>query len=187
MGVDVSSRENSRVLSTDAPKSWRAQGRMFMKIWTALAILLVLAFGMPHVTKAQDLATILGTVTDSSGSVVPDAQVTVSNDERGFTRKVTSDEAGAYAVARIPIGNYAITVEKAGFEKLVRKGIHAGSGANAAAGFAVASRLGDGTSGNFSEPHGGGDGNRGHIACGDQFAGERTEPGGAGTLPTWPR
>jgi hypothetical protein len=97
---------------------------MFMKIWTALAILFVMTFAMPREAKAQDLATILGTVTDSSGSVVPGAQVTVSNDERGFTRKVTSDGDGAYAVARIPIGEYTITVEKAGFEKLVRKGIH---------------------------------------------------------------
>ena len=95
-----------------------------MKIWSALAIVLVLAFAVPNGAKAQDLATVLGTVTDSSGSVVPEAQVTVSNDERGFTRVVTSDAAGAYGVARIPIGEYTITVKKAGFEELVRKGIH---------------------------------------------------------------
>lgn len=95
-----------------------------MKIWTALAITLVLAFLVPSGAKAQDLATILGTVTDSSGSVMPDAQVTVSNDERGFTRKVTSDAEGGYSVARIPIGEYEITAEKTGFQTLVRKGIH---------------------------------------------------------------
>ena len=97
---------------------------MVMKIWTALAVILVLAFLVPSGAKAQDLATILGTVTDSSGSVMPDAQVTVSNDETGFTRKVTSDAEGGYSVARIPIGEYEITAEKAGFQTLVRKGIH---------------------------------------------------------------
>jgi hypothetical protein len=96
---------------------------MVMKIWLALAVILVVAFVVPSGAKAQDLATILGTVTDSSGAVVPDAQVTVSNDERGFTRKVTSDAAGEYSVVRIPIGEYEITVEKPGFQKLVRKGI----------------------------------------------------------------
>jgi hypothetical protein len=73
--------------------------------------------------KAQDLANIVGTVTDSSGAVIPDVQVTVSNPEQGLIRKVTSNPAGEYTAPRLPIGNYIITVEKAGFQKLVRSGI----------------------------------------------------------------
>ncbi len=73
--------------------------------------------------KAQDLANIVGTLTDSSGAVIPDVQVTVSNPERGLVRRVASDSAGEYTAARVPIGNYIITVEKAGFQKLVRSGI----------------------------------------------------------------
>ncbi len=72
---------------------------------------------------AQDLASIVGSVTDPSGAVIPEVSVTVSNPDRGFTRRVTSDSAGEYSVARVPIGSYIITVEKTGFQKLVRQGI----------------------------------------------------------------
>jgi hypothetical protein len=77
----------------------------------------------PFVAKAQDLATLEGTVTDTSSAVVPDVQVTVSNPERGFIRKVVSNSTGQYTAARVPIGNYTVTVEKTGFQKLVRSGI----------------------------------------------------------------
>jgi hypothetical protein len=72
---------------------------------------------------AQDLANIVGTLTDASGAVIPDVQVAVANPERGFIRRVVSDSAGEYQAARVPIGNYTITIEKTGFEKLVRSGI----------------------------------------------------------------
>jgi hypothetical protein len=73
--------------------------------------------------SAQDLANIVGTVTDPSGAVIPDVQVTVANADRGFTRRVVSDSAGEYTAPRVPIGNYVITLEKTGFQKLVRSGI----------------------------------------------------------------
>ena len=73
--------------------------------------------------KAQDLANIVGTVTDASGAVIPDVQVTVSNPERGLLRRITSDSAGEYQAPRVPIGNYTVSVEKTGFEKIVRSGI----------------------------------------------------------------
>ena len=80
-------------------------------------------FLAPFGASAQDLANINGTVTDQSGAVVPTANVTVSNPDRGFVRKLVSDSQGEYTAARVPIGSYVITVEKAGFQKLVRSGI----------------------------------------------------------------
>jgi hypothetical protein len=77
----------------------------------------------PFAAKAQDLATIVGTVTDSSGAVIPDVDITVSDNDRGVQRKVTTDAVGSYSVVRIPIGEYSIVVEKAGFQKLVQNGI----------------------------------------------------------------
>lgn len=73
--------------------------------------------------KAQDLADVVGTVTDSSGAVIPDAQVMVANPDLGFVRRVVSDASGEYQASRVPIGNYTLTVEKPGFGKLVRSGI----------------------------------------------------------------
>jgi hypothetical protein len=54
---------------------------------------------------------------------MPGVKVTVSNLERGFVREVASSSAGEYTAARIPIGNYVVTAEATGFQKLVRSGI----------------------------------------------------------------
>jgi hypothetical protein len=89
-----------------------------------VSLLLIAALFMASLTGwAQDTATIVGTVTDSTGAVVPGAKVTVSNPERGFVRDLTSNTSGEYTAARIPIGNYVVTAEVTGFEKLVRSGI----------------------------------------------------------------
>jgi len=68
---------------------------------------------------AQDTATIVGTVTDSSGAVVPTAKVTVSNSQKGFTRNLTTDSAGEYTAAKIPIGSYVVSAESPGFRRQV--------------------------------------------------------------------
>src|SRR5271157_6120572 len=94
----------------------------------AALLLLVTLFLMPVAMWAQDTATITGTVTDSTGAVVPGAKVTVSNPDRGFIREVASDSAGAYNAARIPIGNYVVIAEMTGFQKLVRSGIPLSAG-----------------------------------------------------------
>jgi hypothetical protein len=73
--------------------------------------------------RAQDLANIVGTVNDPSGAVVSGAKVTVTNTERGFTRVAESNADGEYSVVRVPIGNYTITVEAPGFERLRRTAI----------------------------------------------------------------
>jgi hypothetical protein len=66
---------------------------------------------------------IVGTVTDSSGAVIPNAKVTVANSAKAFTRDFTSNTAGEYGAISIPIGDYTITAEASGFQKLVRSGI----------------------------------------------------------------
>jgi len=86
---------------------------------TVAGFVLLIPFG----ARAQDLANIVGTVSDTSGAVVADARITVSNPERGFVRTAQSDPGGEYSFARVPLGSYSITVEKAGFGKLVRTGI----------------------------------------------------------------
>jgi Carboxypeptidase regulatory-like domain len=72
---------------------------------------------------AQDTAQIVGTVTDASGAVIPGAKVTVVDPQRGYTRDLVTNSAGAYAVSAVPIGTYTITAEATGFQKLVQSGI----------------------------------------------------------------
>lgn len=93
------------------------------RVRQGILILSISFLFLPISLRAQDTATIVGTVTDSSGAIIPNAKVTVANPDRGFTRDVASDSAGDYTAVRVPIGNYTITAEVSGFQKLVRTGI----------------------------------------------------------------
>src|SRR5215510_2813672 len=62
--------------------------------------------------------TILGTVTDLNAALVPGAKITVKNTNTGLERSTTTDDAGNYTVAELPIGLYDVRIEKTGFEVL---------------------------------------------------------------------
>ncbi|HEU0118990.1 MAG TPA: carboxypeptidase-like regulatory domain-containing protein [Bryobacteraceae bacterium] len=67
--------------------------------------------------------TIVGTVEDATGAVVPNAKITVTEKATGFSRDTTSDASGAYSVPSIPIGTYTIRVTANGFKSLSREGV----------------------------------------------------------------
>ncbi|WP_318523860.1 TonB-dependent receptor [Edaphobacter sp.] len=75
------------------------------------------------VARAQDNATITGTVVDSSGAIVANAQVSLGNDATAQTRNVTSNNAGAYRFANVGVGRYTLSSSVAGFQKYVKTGI----------------------------------------------------------------
>lgn len=56
-------------------------------------------------------ATVSGTVTDPAGAVVPGANVTVTSNERGETKTVSTDDEGRYTVPFLQPGTYTIVVE----------------------------------------------------------------------------
>lgn len=64
------------------------------------------------VTSAQ----VTGQVTDSSGAVVPQASITITNVDTAASRKVESNATGAYIIPLLPPGNYRMAVEKEGFQ-----------------------------------------------------------------------
>ncbi|HYO83935.1 MAG TPA: TonB-dependent receptor, partial [Bryobacteraceae bacterium] len=72
---------------------------------------------------AQATATIHGTVLDSSGAVVPEADVKATNVQTSLTRSVRTDSSGNYTVALLPIGEYQVQVDRAGFAGFIQKGI----------------------------------------------------------------
>ena len=65
--------------------------------------------------NAQFSGSIQGTVSDSSGAVVPSAQVTLKSDEQQFTRTVQSDNSGVYRFLSIGPGRYQVTATASGF------------------------------------------------------------------------
>src|SRR5579863_7655818 len=68
-------------------------------------------------------ATILGTVTDSSGSVVPNVTVTLTQTETGEARTSTTNDTGQYVAPGLPIGHYNVAVKAAGFGPVERTGV----------------------------------------------------------------
>jgi hypothetical protein len=80
--------------------------------------ILLLCAAVPAFAQ-KDAGSILGTVKDPSGAVIVGARVTVTDVDRGTSTVVTTNESGDYVASPLKIGNYQITVEKAGFKKAV--------------------------------------------------------------------
>jgi hypothetical protein len=81
------------------------------------AICLTLLFLLGGMALAQDRGAITGTITDSSGAVVPGAQVTAKNSNTGLIQTVTTGADGLYAFLYLPVGTYSVVTEKTGFRK----------------------------------------------------------------------
>src|SRR6476660_6831916 len=71
----------------------------------------------------QTTATIVGTVTDSSGAVAPNVSITITSEGTGLTRKTVSSQSGNYAVPLLPVGVYTVSAEAPGFKKKITTGI----------------------------------------------------------------
>jgi hypothetical protein len=83
-------------------------------------VLVTLAVPLMDAAHAQSFrGAILGTVSDATGAVIAGAKVTVRNTDTGLMRETHSADDGSYAVPELPIGNYAVTVEKTGFQTSV--------------------------------------------------------------------
>jgi len=91
-----------------------------MKIRLAL-VLLACGFLVVGTTSFAQVSTsrIGGTVTDSTGAVIPGAKVTATNEATGITYETTTTEGGVYSFAALVVGSYTISVETAGFKKFV--------------------------------------------------------------------
>src|SRR6187431_2728878 len=78
---------------------------------TALATLVLASSA-----DAQSLARLRGTVTDEQNAVVANARIVVRNQATGEERTATSDAAGEYQVASLPVGVYRVEVQAEGFQ-----------------------------------------------------------------------
>ena len=83
---------------------------------TAILACLALSHTAPSQTST---GRVVGFVTDPAGAAVVGAKVTVTNTGTGVQSTTTTDASGAYQVLDLPIGNYSVTVEMAGFSKAV--------------------------------------------------------------------
>ena len=94
-------------------------------IWlTVLLVSIQWAVFHPQPIGAQiTTGTIVGTVMDTTGGVIPGISVTIRNTNTGLTRSLISDDFGNYSTPLLPIGVYDVTAELAGFKQTQISGI----------------------------------------------------------------
>jgi hypothetical protein len=94
-------------------------GRLWNKMvaWNFLALLLLFS----ATSFAQvDTGTILGTIKDATGAVVPNAKIVLTNKGLGITQRTETDENGRYIFTPLKTGMYQVEVEAQGFKKALR-------------------------------------------------------------------
>jgi len=82
------------------------------------AVLICLA---ANILFAQTTGTILGTIRDPQGAVIPQAPVTARHVATGSTRVVTSDGTGGYVIPLLAVGEYELLVIAKGFQRATSK------------------------------------------------------------------
>ena len=87
-----------------------------------MAVMAILFATQP--ARAQVLyGSIVGTIEDPSGSVVPNVTVTITNAATGLTRSTTTDAAGRYTLSSVVAGTYELKTAAQGFRPLSRAGV----------------------------------------------------------------
>jgi len=98
-----------------------------LSLFSQILLLCAISTSVLSVVKANaqtaGQGTISGTVTDTSGSVMVGAQLTITNALTSVSQNSTTNNTGYFEVSALNPGNYKISVESAGFETLVREGI----------------------------------------------------------------
>ena len=112
--VTIQSRRIPRFSGAKTP-AWSFLAVLFAFV----AMLLVLATG----ARGQDNASVTGTVMDSSGAVVANAGISLTNNATGQVRQVTSNTAGAYLFPNVGVGRYTLAASVQGFQKYTKTDI----------------------------------------------------------------
>src|SRR5437879_3314502 len=95
-----------------------------MRYKALIALVVICLLGYAGVLRAQRTqGTISGTVSDSSGAVIPNAEVTITHQQTGTKRVVTTNESGFYTATALDPGIYTVSAKVAGFKSLAKTGI----------------------------------------------------------------
>ncbi len=80
-----------------------------------LVLLCLCVCALPQSVRAQNSASISGTVTDQTGAVVPKATVEIHNPVSGYDRTTTTDNSGSFSFANVPFNPYHLSANVSGF------------------------------------------------------------------------
>jgi len=98
----------------------RSQRLLVVLVWVLLGGFCL----SQRMTFAQGLSgTLTGTVVDQSNAVVPNANITLKDENTGALRRTVSNEEGFFSISQVPTGTYTVLIEAPGFAKLERTGV----------------------------------------------------------------
>ena len=89
----------------------------------ALTVMLSMVLLLVPCAWAQENATIVGTILDSTGAVVPNVELTLTNTATGQERKATSNTSGIYLFANVGVGHFTLSAAAKGFQKYTKTDI----------------------------------------------------------------
>jgi hypothetical protein len=98
-------------------EKWRFSG-FFARVGLGAALFL-LALAPVSLLGQAGLGTILGRVTDQSGAVVPNAQVSLRNEGTGVSHRMQANTAGEYVFSNLIPGTYEVDIRQPGFKPFV--------------------------------------------------------------------
>src|ERR1700719_354782 len=91
----------------------------------ALTLSIICWLAMPNAARAQSVAVaqVSGIVTDASGAAMANAQVTMTETDKGSVHSATTEASGQYVLPNLPVVPYTLEVKANGFKDYVRTGI----------------------------------------------------------------
>ncbi|HKF57262.1 MAG TPA: TonB-dependent receptor, partial [Blastocatellia bacterium] len=94
-------------------------------VWPRVLSVLIALLITSVAAKAQfDAATVLGTVRDAAGAIIPGATVTLKNIDTGIATSTQTDDEGNFGFTNVRIGDYQVSAEKAGFSRAVAERVN---------------------------------------------------------------
>lgn len=100
------------------------QSGLSNKILLCMVVFLLLVATAPFLTgQGAGNASLQGTILDSTGAVIADADITLTNNATLIKRTATSDSRGLYSFPNTAVGTYMLTVARSGFQTYTQTGI----------------------------------------------------------------
>ena len=114
----------SRKASTAQPVSSGLARIRSPKLRAILLVVLLSLVGLASMRAQQVTATLVGTVADSQGAVIPGASLKATNLATGIIHTGVSGTTGDYRIEFLPVGDYTLTATAKGFRSTVQKNVH---------------------------------------------------------------
>jgi hypothetical protein len=107
----------------EARRPWRRCVAWREILWRPLAVVLMLALGLPAAAQIRTVGAIAGIVADPGGDPVPGAQVRLRDERTNIERETTTNDQGAFQFLDLQAGSYEVTITLSGFQSTVYKNV----------------------------------------------------------------